>query len=344
MRLKIPTPISGGLILSYKCNSKCLHCIYACSPQWPADWISEADLAEVLGQLAGKIKPNFYGPETIGLSTGLHFTGGEPFLNFELLCTATEMAHELGIPSLFVETNCYWATTDHVTREKLRLLKSKGLHGIMISVNPFYLEYVPFERTERAIRLSLEVFGQNVAVYQVEYYRRFLALGMTDCLPFAEYLKLERKQDLVRNVEFFWMGRAAYQLEAHLPGLFPRFPAKRLWHQPCRPEFLRNWHNHFDNYGNYVPGFCGGISFGDCRRLNHLLREGIESAKYPVLTYLMQEDLAGLFQFARERGFAENEAGYFSKCHLCTDIRMFLVTEGDYAELQPKTFYQQLSL
>ena len=40
----IPAPISGGLMLSYKCTAACQHCMYACSPKWDADWISPADL------------------------------------------------------------------------------------------------------------------------------------------------------------------------------------------------------------------------------------------------------------------------------------------------------------
>jgi hypothetical protein len=43
----------------------------------------------------------------------------------------------------------------------------------MISVNPFYTEHIPFERTDRCLRLSQEVFGQNVMVYQLEYYHLF---------------------------------------------------------------------------------------------------------------------------------------------------------------------------
>ena len=41
-RLKLPEPISGGLLLSYQCNAECRHCMYACSPKWK-DWISEFD-------------------------------------------------------------------------------------------------------------------------------------------------------------------------------------------------------------------------------------------------------------------------------------------------------------
>ena len=304
--------------------------------------MSEENLEKILSQLSGKIDPAPYGPETIGLNHGLHFTGGEPFLNFELLCTAVEMAHETGIPSLFVETNCYWCTSDTFTREKLQLLKAKGLRGILISVNPFYLEFVPFERTERAIRISLEIFGQNMAVYQLEYYRRFKEWGIEGRLSIDDYLSLERKEEFLRNVEFFMMGRAAYALEDILQGAYQKYPAAAFFNEPCMPSFARNWHNHFDNYGNYIPGYCGGISYGDCRDLDSLLRERIQSEEYPVLTFLMNEDLHGLFNFSKEYGYKESPNGYFSKCHLCIDMRKHLVHKGDFQELQPKEFYAHL--
>jgi len=341
-RIKLPQPVSGGLILSYKCSAECLHCIYGCSPKWSADWISENDLQQILSSLAGKIEPSPYGPEIIGLSHGLHITGGEPFLNFELLSRSIEIAHELKIPSLFVETNSFWALNDKITRDRLRELKDKGLHGIMISVNPFYLEYVPFERTERAIRISYEIFGKNVAVYQSEYYRRFKMLEIRHRMTLESYLKLEPESELLRNVEFFPMGRATYELEKKLTGRFPRRPGYYFYNQPCNPPFLREWHNHFDNYGNYIPGFCGGISLGDCRQLDTLLKEGIDLEEFPILNFLIYEDFEGLENYAHELGFEESAEGYVSKCHFCTELRRFLVKHGNFRELQPVEFYEHI--
>lgn len=317
--------------------------MYACSPRWSADWISEEDLEKMLAQLADKIEPSPYGPETVGVNYGLHFTGGEPFLNYGLLYKAVEIAHQFRIPSTFVETNCYWCVNDNVTREKLQLLKEKGLRGILISVNPFYLEYVAFERTERAIRISIDIFGQNVMVYQLEYYRRFKALGIQGKVSFEDYLNhLETKEYLIRNVEFFVMGRAPYKLGEKLAEFFPKYPPQCFFNEPCSPSFLRGWHNHIDNYGNYVPGYCGGISLGDCRELNKLLREGMRVADYPVLTFLIDEDFKGLFQFAEDFGYKERREGYLSKCHLCTDIRKHLVGKDQFKELKPKEFYLHL--
>jgi len=310
--------------------------MYACSPKWEG-WISEGDLSAILSQLASKIKPSPYGPRRVSLNYGLHFTGGEPFLNYELLLKAIGIAHELNIPSTFVETNCYWCFNDKVTREKLQTLKEKGLKGILISVNPFYLEYVPFERTERGIRIALAVFGENVMIYQLEYYYRFKNSGITGRISLVDYLKSER-EDLARNVELFLMGRAAYGLRK----LYPSHPPDYFWDEPCRPPFLRNWHNHFDNYGNYLPGYCGGISLGNWRDLNELIKEGVNLHGYPILGFLANQDFRGLFRFAKDFSYQESKEGYISKCHLCVDIRKHLLAKAEFEELRPKEFYSHL--
>ena len=340
MRVRIPAPISGGLILSYRCSASCRHCMYACSPSWPDDWISEEDLSATLRALSGTIQPSPWGADTMSLNHGLHFTGGEPFLNFELLCLAVRMAKEMRIPSLFVETNCFWARNDQQTREKLELLRECGLVGILISINPFYLEYVPFQRSERAIRIAREVFGLNVAVYQQEHFRRFKQMGVRDRLPIPEFLKLEEGREFARNTEFFLNGRAPYGMEAF--DLFPKYPAGRFFSTPCTPAFIRSWHNHYDNYGNFVPGYCGGLSLGDCRRLEVLLDRGIDLDARPVLSYIIADNFAGLLAFAEERGYRQRSSGYLSKCHMCADIRKFLVRGGEFPELEPAEFYDQL--
>ncbi len=335
---KIPAPISGGLMLSYRCSATCRHCMYACSPRWEADWISERDLERGLTLLARWIEPSPWGADTISLNHGLHFTGGEPFLNVDLLLRATEIAHELGIPSLFVETNCYWCRDDATTRDHLRQLCTAGLRGIMISVNPFYAEYVPFERTDRCIRISHEVFGQNVFVYQLAYYRQFRQLNIRTRLSLEEYMDLIPGRRLSEHVEMFLMGRAARQLRA----FYPTFSAETFFGEPCRPAFLRNWHNHFDNYGNLVPGYCGGISLGSWFDLEQLTHEGIDTKAHPVLAFLIEEDAEGLLHFAQDRGYQERSDGYLSKCDLCLDIRKYLVTVAEFQELAPTAFYEHV--
>jgi hypothetical protein len=292
-----------------------------------------------LSVLARYIQPSPWGEHTISLNHGLHFSGGEPFLNFALLLRATEIADELGIPSLFVETNCYWCRDDTEARDMLKQLKAAGLDGIMISVNPFYAEYVPFERTERCIRVSQEVFGRNMFVYQMDYYYQFKQLGIRDRISLEAYMELLPGERLAQRVEMFLMGRAARELRA----FYPKHPAHTFFGEPCRPPFLRTWHNHFDNYRNFMPGYCGGISLGDWFELGELTGNGVDPETHPLLGFLIAEDIEGLLGFAAGLGYDEVQEGYLSKCDLCLDIRKYLVGQADFPELRPKAFYEHLA-
>lgn len=312
--------------------------MYGCSPTWSGDWIAAEDLERGLSQLAGMIQPSQGGAKAVSLNYGLHFTGGEPFLNFELLLRAVEIAEELKIPSTFVETNSSWCTSDEITRDRLTQLKASGLRGILISVNPYYAEFVPFERTERCIQISGQVFGRNVMVYQLDYYHLFRRLGIKKRISQEESLRIIQTEYLSAHVEFFMMGRAVNRLrEFH-----PAYRAEAFFRQPCRPEFLRSWHNHFDNYGNLLPGYCGGISLGNWFQLEPLVEEGIDLEGHPVLSFLVSGDMEGLFNFARDLGYQEPERRYVSKCDLCLDLRRYLVTQGDFEELAPRGFYERV--
>jgi hypothetical protein len=331
--LSVPEPYSAGIFLSYRCTNTCKHCLYACSPHWPADWISEADAERVLAQLAHTMRGRYSRRGQVGVNDGIHLTGGEPFLNFDLLLRLAELAQRLGIPSTFVETNGFWCRDDVTTREKLRALQDAGLDGILISANPFILEQIPFERTERAARISREVFGPNAIVYQRFFYEQFQALGLRGTLPFTEYLA--RAGYGLQHVELFANGRVPYTLTA----LFEQHPAQRFFGVSCRWELVREWHIHVDNYGNFVPGFCAGLSLGDARNLEALCR-GVDLDERPVLQALLT-DLAGLYGLGRDYGYQERD-GYVSKCHLCLDVRRHLARHGDFCELRPIEFYERL--
>ena len=335
-RLYLQDPVSAGVILSYKCSSTCDHCMYACAPSWRADWFSEEGLELVLRKLAPKIQASPYGPDSVSINHGLHFTGGEPFLNFELLVSAVKLARGFGIPSIFVETNCFWCVEDSDAAKKLMRLKDAGLNGILISVNPFILEQVPFERTERAVRVSRDIFGENAMIYQELYYRQFRGLGIRGTLTLDQYL--ERGGSALRYAELLPMGRACYRLEH----LFAKHPAEDFFGESCASELTRNWHVHVDNYFNYVTGYCGGISMCDARDLD-ALHQGVDLDERPIVRALVK-DIEDLYALAvREFDYRERERGYISKCHLCIDIRRHIAQRTDrFKELQPRELYYHL--
>jgi len=291
------------------------------------------DARDVLTQLSDMLQGRGGDPDRIGVNQGIHFTGGEPFLNYELLLGVTEIAAGLSIPSTFVETNCYWCVDDHRTRRRLTELKDAGLKGILMSANPFLVEWVPFERTLRGARIAEEVFGQNAIVYQAFFFEQFRRMGLEGTLPFDEYLRLAGHG--LQYAELLPGGRISYGLGECLG----HYPASRFLGMSCRQELLRDWHIHIDNYCNYVPGYCAGISLGDARDLEGLCR-GVDLSELPVLTALLTS-LGDLLELGRRHGYEEREA-YASKCHLCVDVRRHLAAEGDFRELAPLQFYEHL--
>ncbi|MHC4665977.1 MAG: hypothetical protein ACYS9T_08485 [Planctomycetota bacterium] len=332
-KLIVPEPVSAGLLLSYKCDSGCKHCMYACSPKWDANWVSEADMISYLSQLSGKIKPSSYGTKHVDLNSGLHFTGGEPFLNFDLLVKAVQIAHESGLPSTFVETNCNWCIDDDIAEDRLRQLRDAGLNGMMISVNPFVLEHVPFARTKRAITIGRKIFGKNTMVYQRFFYSQFMDLGLDGTLSFEDYIRKAGIEGL-HYAELIPMGRLPYKL-AHL---FARRKAKSFLSQSCRHQLTSPYHIHIDNYGNYIGGFCAGISLGDARQLDAIFK-GVDLDKRPVLKALVT-GMEQLYRLGKEFGYEDLPDGYASACHLCMDIRKHLVRQTDeFQELAPRQIY-----
>jgi hypothetical protein len=310
--------------------------MYACSPHWDADWLTLDDADAILTQLAPSIIPASPRGGRIGLNEGLHFTGGEPFLDFERLLALTELATEIGYPSTFVETNGFWATDDESAEQKLRSLQDAGLAGIMISANPFVLEHVAFERTERAVRVARAVFGAaNAIVYQGVFFDLFRQLHIQERLAFGDYLA--KAGQTLRHAELLPNGRLPFALEP----LFPETAVERFYGQHCRGELLRDWHVHVDNAGRFIPGYCGGLSWGDARQLSGICDgDGVDLEARPVLQALLT-DLRALVDLGRDHGYRPTHS-YASKCHLCADVRAHLAQHGDFAELAPLAFYERL--
>jgi MoaA/NifB/PqqE/SkfB family radical SAM enzyme len=308
---------------------------------WKADWINREEAKKVLKHLANSFNKGYtFDSSNVGINMGLHLTGGEPFLNYDLLLDLTKTASNLRISFIFVETNCFWCTDNEITKERLKQLREAGLHGIMISVNPFILEYVPFKRTIRAIRFSCEVFGRNTMVYQEFYLRQFLSLGIKDTLSFKKYLK-KAGFNYLSHVELIPMGRACYELG----NVYNKYPADKFFNLSCREELTRPWHIHVDNYYNYMTGYCGGISLGDARHLDGIYR-GIELSNHPIIAKLIShKGIENLYKLGvEEYNYRELYDGYISKCHLCLDIRRHITKLTDeYKELKPRRFYQIIS-
>ena len=139
-----------GLMLTYRCQVACSHCIVSAGPHRKeevsledgCDWVSQ-----IAAYRSGHIK-------SIGL------TGGDPFCCFDKLKKIVQRASGLGLLVSAV-TNASWAKS---VEEAVSLLKDlSALSTIAYSVDVYHQRIIPFERVRNAI-LAAQELGLNCVV------------------------------------------------------------------------------------------------------------------------------------------------------------------------------------
>src|ERR1019366_7854095 len=130
-----------GLMLTYKCQVSCPHCIVECSPNRTEE-MRESDALDWIRQIAhyrnGHIKV-------------LSLTGGEPLFDIERFRRVTEFAakHEL-LPTAV--TNAYWAASLDRAVEVLRSIPSLAV--LALSTDSYHQKAIPIERVFYAIEAA----------------------------------------------------------------------------------------------------------------------------------------------------------------------------------------------
>jgi radical SAM family protein len=131
-----------ALVLSSRCNASCSHCSTNCGPH-RKEALGLDEIIRLMNEAAAIDD---------GRPLEFDLTGGEPFLDFELLlATVAHGASLHGLVSCL--TNAFWARSIEEARAKLTQLRDAGLDLLGISVSRFHQRYVPLSR----VRLALEV-------------------------------------------------------------------------------------------------------------------------------------------------------------------------------------------
>jgi hypothetical protein len=259
------------------------------------------------------------------------------------LLESVQLVVQLGIPC-YVETNAGWCQEENDVLEKFATLREAGLNAMFISCSAFHAEKIPPARTLLAIIKALEIFGrQNVIVYLPHWIEQIQVFDIEKPTPLERYVE---KFGLERAGKMLWdgyslipAGRSGYCL-GHLTQKRPAWAFKG---ENCFMEILYAHHSHFDLYGNYISWFCGGLSIGDWHDLPRIL-DDFEARRFPpLIDILVRTGPFGLCELGKEEyGYQELSEGYAGKCHLCVDVRKHLSEQGDFQELRPKEFYENI--
>lgn len=334
MSLRIGPLFGGGLVLGYRCSSRCRHCLYGAGPHRrdgePAD---DESLDRILDLLAES------GPDA-----RYHIGGGEPFLDIDRLSHAVMGFRERGLILEYVETNAFWAKDRDHAEGVLSSLAAEGLSSVLVSLSPFHSEFVPLSRTLAAIEAAERILPGGAFVWIPGFLSEVNAVddgGLLDLDALLADRGERYAQGLADRYGLVPAGRAGRYLHEH---------GRRLpWRDVvagneglCRARLADTSHFHVDCEGLYVPGLCAGIvlPFDEVSEMND-----IDLDRYRLLRTLVEGGPAALVEFACDKGFKPSET-YASACDLCTHVRLALGEEGGshWPELGPDGFYNAHSV
>lgn len=318
--------ITGGIMTTYHCSVSCAHCRHNASPKREKRFISEETLAKVLVKL-----------KTLGCSS-LHIEGGEPFLfPNELIRTVKQIA-DSEITLEHVITNCSWYKNQKDTLELLKKLQANGLGRMVLKVGPFQNESIPLRKVQNVAQAA-EIIGLNILIWDNEFYPEVAAFDPTKKHSLKKYIKKYGEDYISRIAQRFnvtFSGRSFAAYEKHLPKTSTQEILSNNY--SCRKEMKTQHHFHVDADGNFTFPYTQGLAihYED-------LGKPINPDKYPFVDMIYKEGVNGLYKYAKTQHQFIAKKEYLSKCHLCHDIRSYLVNEAKVIshDLKPLGFYQE---
>lgn len=324
-----PMPVkywsSAGLMLTYWCNARCASCYLNCSPERD-QWMP---IEYAIDIWRGLISACPHGCR-------VHLTGGEPFGNFDQLLALCTQARDAGLgPLAKIETNAFWAEDPQEVRNRLMALEAVGLEKLTISADPYHQQFVPIVRARLAAKIARQVLGPKRV--QIRW-RDWLDAG-SDTGQLSDIARDELFRKYAADNRDRYNGRASEALANLTQGK----SVSEFADNCCKEALLRSKHVHIGPDQIIMPGTCAGIILGrasssqDIARTWQKLDENWSNR--PIIGTLASEGPVGLARKAEASGFILRKR-YASKCHLCWEVRKFLLEKGQGSEeLGPSWMY-----
>lgn len=160
-----------GLQLSLICTASCRSCAYSCEPRG-GPVMSEIEARKIID-----------GAEGLNLKPIIAFTGGEPFLHYDLLKAVGGYAKDRLGYKLNVSTNGFWAKTPGKARRIMEEMAGLGLIALLFSVDDFHREYIDLKRVENGVRAAVDAgiachlqCIETRSTRNIDWYRRHMDL------------------------------------------------------------------------------------------------------------------------------------------------------------------------
>ena len=163
---ELPFLTNLGLVITYKCQIACSHCILEASPRRTEE-MELTDARQWIHQASSYRNGQF---------KVLSLTGGEPFYNLDLLRQISDIAEKAGL-LVTVVTNAFWAFTRETALDTLKSIPAVRM--LAVSADAYHQAEIPIERVQHAVAAAQQLeLEYSVAVCteneQDETYLSFL--------------------------------------------------------------------------------------------------------------------------------------------------------------------------
>ena len=323
----------AGVIVTYRCTAACLHCCYGSSPKRGGEYMSK--------ETADGIFP-FLGELGCG---SVHIGGGEPFLDFGKLLEVCASAKKHRIAVEYIETNAFWYTDDDAVSRKIEKLMAAGVDCLLISVDPFHNEFVPYRKV-KGLQRCCQKNGMGTFLWQSGFERVVAQLDENTTHPLSEYETMFGGgflKTVASGYGLGYNGRALKILEKIEKNRHPAQHFLNLEGDSCGARITSAHHFHLDPNGDFIPPSCNGFR----ANLFELCGDGLDTDRHKYFTAVAKGGLGAFFAEAEGLGFVPKEEGYASKCALCFDMKRFVSdaltkkTGVEPADIGPAGFFSE---
>lgn len=296
-------------IVTYSCNSRCMHCQQGNEERKELPRHIDKDLAvEVVRKVGERYKPE-----------SIMTFGGEPMLYPDVVYAIHGEAASQGIPSRQVITNGSWPGKRSETQLIADNLAKAGVNDVCLSVDCFHQEFIPLERVREAAQALLNAGVQNVK------WNPSWIISENDNNAFNKRTRviLEKLQELpvelgegnVVRPE----GRATADLAEFLPKKTP-MPEGKCDEMPYMERLDAIKGICLEPDGRIAV--CSQFYIGSASETDVIgLLDRYDPCKIPEAKALVEDGVQGLLRWALTKGVHPDPGGYYSICDMCISIR-----------------------
>jgi len=272
----------------------------------------------------------------------VHIGGGEPFVNFGGLLEVCESARDNMVSVDYIETNASWYTDDADAAAKLKLLRGAGVDCLLISLDPFHNEFIPYAKVKNLLRCC-EKNNFGTFLWQSKFERVVRRFDENKTHALEEYTE-KHGADFVKSVAdaygIGYNGRALRILEEHGGGRgAKKQPAEYFLNEPdrCAGRLGSLHHFHVDLNGDFIPPGCVGFKAD----IFDLCGGGLDGQDYPNFLAVTEGGFGALYERAESRGFTPDSGGYVSKCALCFGVKKYISEKDSPRDVGPEGFFAE---